>query len=159
MNLKLVAILFTSLMMVSCNSQTATKPLETATPKSSAVSTATPSSAKPEKGNIKSGTFVKAEHTTTGSVKIVEEKGKKYLELDNAFKTDSGPDLYVILYRNSASPTSGFKEKDYVSVSKLKKISGSQRYEIPATVKLEDFSGTAVWCRKFNATFGYAKFI
>jgi Electron transfer DM13 len=159
MKFKLVAILFASVMMVSCASQTATKPLEQATPQSSPVSTAIPSTTKTDKGNLKSAAFVKAEHTTTGTVKIVEEKGKKYLELDNAFKTESGPDLYLILYRKTASPTSGFKEKDYVSLSKLKKISGNQRYEIPATVKLEDFSGTAIWCRKFNATFGYAKFI
>jgi Electron transfer DM13 len=104
----------------------------------------------------KLGTFVKGEHETTGTAKIVTKQGKSYLEFDQAFKTDQGPDLYVILYRQPQVPISGIAEKDYVSLGKLQKVTGTQRYAIPATLKLADFSSVAVWCRKFNATFGYA---
>ncbi len=104
----------------------------------------------------KPGTFVEGEHETTGTAKIVTQKGKSYVEFDPAFKTSKGPDLYVILYRQPQVPISGLAEKDYVSLGKLQKVSGTQRYAIPATVKVTEFANVVVWCRKFNATFGYA---
>jgi hypothetical protein len=86
----------------------------------------------------------------------VTENGKRYLELDEAFKTDNGPDLFVILYRSEKPPIYGIKEKNYVSISRLQKVSGTQRYGIPAGVNLADFGSVAIWCRQFNATFGFA---
>ena len=105
-----------------------------------------------------SGTFQSAEHPTQGGVKVVKENGKNYLEFDENFKTDSGPDLFVILHRNDTLPINGIKEKDYVSIARLKNTSGTQRYEIPQNLNLADFKSVAVWCRQFNATFGYAPF-
>ncbi|MEX0271112.1 DM13 domain-containing protein [Leptolyngbyaceae cyanobacterium UHCC 1019] len=105
---------------------------------------------------MRSGKFVKAEHPTQGSVMLVNEGGKSYLAFDKTFKTDAGPDLYVILYRTSQPPIGGIKAKDYVSVAKLQKVSGAQRYALPQSVKPGNFSSVAIWCRKFNATFGYA---
>ena len=103
-----------------------------------------------------SGTFKAGEHPTQGTVRVVTEKGKRYLEFDQSFKTDNGPDLYVILHRSDAPPVSGIKKKDYVSIARLQNTSGVQRYAIPNNVNLADFRSVAVWCRKFNATFGYA---
>ena len=103
-----------------------------------------------------SGTFQAAEHPTKGMVRLVTENGKRYLELDEAFKTDNGPDLFVILYRSEKPPIYGIKEKNYVSISRLQKVSGTQRYGIPAGVNLADFGSVAIWCRQFNATFGFA---
>lgn len=106
---------------------------------------------------IASGSFVKAEQPTQGKVTLVSESGKRYLLLDQAFKTsDQGPDLEVILYRSTKPPQSGLKKENYVSLGKLRQFSGAQRYEIPSTVKLADYKSVAIWCNKFNATFGYA---
>jgi hypothetical protein len=102
------------------------------------------------------GRFQAAEHPTTGNASIVNEDGKRYIVFDESFKTDSGPDLFVILYRNSTVPVSGVKEKDYVQLARLQKIDGTQRYAIPANVRLADFRSVAVWCKQFNATFGFA---
>lgn len=52
-------------------------------------------------------------------VSVVTENGKKYIELDEAFKTDNGPDLFVILHRSKKPPISGIKEEDYVSIGRL----------------------------------------
>lgn len=107
---------------------------------------------------LSAGTFVKAEQPTQGSIRITSEGGKTYLEIGSNFKTsEQGPDLYVILYRTANPPISDIKEKDYTIVGKLRKFSGAQKYEIPTNVNLKDFSSAAIWCRKFNATFGYAK--
>ncbi|MEB3178873.1 MAG: DM13 domain-containing protein [Nostocaceae cyanobacterium] len=102
------------------------------------------------------GNFQAGEHPTKGMVRVVSENGKKLLEFDQAFKTDNGPDLFVILHRSEAPPISGIKEKDYASIAKLQKTSGTQRYTIPDGVNIANFKSVAIWCRKFNATFGYA---
>jgi hypothetical protein len=102
------------------------------------------------------GAFKSKEQPTQGKVKVVTEKGKRYLEFDQNFKTNQGPDLYVILYSSDNPPISGIKEKDYLSIARLQKTSGTQRYALPEKVKLGEFKSVAIWCRKFNATFGYA---
>jgi hypothetical protein len=104
----------------------------------------------------KTGTFQAAEHPTQGTARVVTENGKSYIEFDSSFKTDNGPDLFVILHRSDAPPISGIKEQDYVSIARLQNTSGTQRYDIPENVNLQDFKSVAVWCRQFNATFGYA---
>ncbi|BAY11325.1 DM13 domain-containing protein [Calothrix sp. NIES-2098] len=102
------------------------------------------------------GAFKAKEQPTQGQVKVITEKRKRYLEFDQNFKTNQGPDLYVILYRSENPPISGIKEKDYISIARLQKTSGTQRYDLPETVKLGEFKSVAIWCRQFNATFGYA---
>lgn len=104
----------------------------------------------------KLGSFKAAEHPTQGNARIVQENGRRYIEFDKEFKTDNGPDLYVILYRNATVPESGVKDKDYVQLARLQKTNGTQRYAIPDDVELVNFKSVAIWCRQFNATFGYA---
>ncbi|TAF02470.1 MAG: electron transfer flavoprotein [Nostocales cyanobacterium] len=104
----------------------------------------------------KSTSFQTLEHKTQGKLSVTTENGISYLQFDQSFKTDHGPDLFVILYRGNVPPKSGIKEKDYVSVAALQKINGSQRYALPKNVKLANFPSVAIWCRRFNSTFGYA---
>jgi hypothetical protein len=110
----------------------------------------------PNAGTVADGNFKAGEHPTQGKVSIITEKGKRYLEFDQNFKTDNGPDLFVILHRSAAPPVSGIKQKDYVNIAPLQKINGTQRYALPNNVKLAEFKSVAIWCRQFNATFGYA---
>jgi hypothetical protein len=104
----------------------------------------------------KTGMFVAAEHPTQGMVRVINKNGKRYLQFDAAFKTDKGPDLHVILHRAATLPKGGLKQNDYVILSRLQKVSGSQRYAIPQNLNLANYRSIAVWCRQFNATFGYA---
>ncbi|MBK4729532.1 DM13 domain-containing protein [Oxynema sp. CENA135] len=122
---------------------------------SSAVRTQTTTIAQMNSSAI-AGTFVSAEHPTEGMARIVMENGKYYLELDENFKTDPGPDLFVILHQSAQLPNSGIEESDYISLGMLRSIEGAQRYEIPADVDLDRFKAAAIWCKEFNATFGYA---
>ncbi|NES95440.1 MAG: DM13 domain-containing protein [Desertifilum sp. SIO1I2] len=101
-----------------------------------------------------SGMFVAAEHPTQGMAKIVTVNGKRYLEFDSNFKTDPGPDLFVLLHRSSKPER--YESGDYISLGDLQKVNGMQRYEIPANVNLSNYQSVVVWCRQFNATFGYA---
>ncbi len=103
------------------------------------------------------GMFVKAEHPTQGTAKIVSEAGKTFIEFDQKFKTDAGPDLVVILYRQGTVPIGGLQAQDYVNLGRLQKTQGQQRYAVPANVDVSRYQSVAVWCRQFNATFGFAK--
>ncbi|NJL64861.1 MAG: DM13 domain-containing protein [Methylacidiphilales bacterium] len=100
--------------------------------------------------------FQAGEHLTQGNLHIITYKGRRYIEFDKSFKTDNGPDLFVILHRDRTVPIYGIKRKDYKSIARLQKIKGTQRYAIPNNVNLADFKSVAVWCRQFNATFGFA---
>lgn len=123
------------------------------------------SAQSPNSTAIKSGTFVSGEHTTQGKVRITTKNGKSFLELEKSFKTsESGPDLVVILHRsgnviNSTKPPSyPLKKGDYIVLAPLQKYSGAQTYSIPQNINLGDYKSAAIWCRKFNATFGAANF-
>ncbi len=98
--------------------------------------------------------FVSVSHPTSGSARIVEMNAQRYLELDAAFQSDDGPDLFVLLHRE-AVPES-YREEDYVNLGRLQQIAGSQRYAIPADIDLETINSAVIWCRDFNVTFGYA---
>lgn len=101
-----------------------------------------------------SGNFVGAAHPTQGKVSIVTENGQRYLEFNETFKTDSGPDLFVLLHRQE-TPES-YNNSDYVNLGDLEKVSGTQKYAIPDEVNLADWKSVVIWCRQFNVTFGYA---
>ena len=102
-----------------------------------------------------SGSFVGVDHPTQGRASIIEEDGIKYLEISSDFQTDEGPALEVILHN---SPTVGTKvqEGEYVNLGTLKAVSGSQRYQIPQDLSLDEYQSVAIWCQEFNVTFGYA---
>ncbi len=104
---------------------------------------------------VASGGFVKVEKSVTGNVSIVEENGKRYLELSEDFQTASGPDLKVILHTADAVDLK-IQEGDYINLGLLKDFNGSGRYAIPDDVDLSKYGSVAIWCEQFNATFGYA---
>lgn len=74
-----------------------------------------------------------------------------------------GPDLHVILHRSNdvlgstKPPSYPLKEQVYVILGRLQKFSGAQRYPIADKINLTNYKSAAIWCRKFNATFGAAK--
>lgn len=112
---------------------------------------------------LRSGSFISGEHQTDGMASIVQENGIYFIELDQSFKTsENGPDLFVVLHRSpnilkiSKPPDYGIAEGDYVAIAPLKSFNGKQRYEIPRDIQPDSFQSVAVWCRKYNATFGFA---
>ncbi len=126
-------------------------------PASAAEVTQTTTVAVKPQSLISSGSFVTTEqdHPTNGIAQVVKVDGKRYIEFNKAFTTARGPKVRVILYRNNNVPVK-LKAQDYVTIAPLKKFDGAQRYEIPANLDLKDFKSVAIWCEKFNVTFGYA---
>ena len=105
--------------------------------------------------SIANGNFVDVEHPTQGTVSIVQDGNKRYLELSSDFQSDRGPDLKVILHRAEVVDLN-IEEGSYISLGELQEFSGNQRYEIPENLDLSEYNSVAIWCEQFNATFGYA---
>ncbi|NQV10188.1 MAG: DM13 domain-containing protein [Cyanobacteria bacterium] len=119
--------------------------------------------AKSEPLLIRSGSFVSGEHPTKGAAQLVKENNKYRLDLNQDFSTStSGPDLVVVLHRkadviaSTIPPAFPINEADYVLLAPLKSYSGAQSYPIPESINLDEFKSAAIWCRRFNATFGSA---
>jgi len=103
------------------------------------------------------GSFVGGDgHDVSGVAKIVEENGQRYLEFDSAFRTDSGPDLFVLLHEQ-ATPTS-YSPDSYVNLGRVQELDGAQRYAIPADVDIDALKSAVIWCQQFDVTFGFATF-
>ncbi len=102
--------------------------------------------------------FITAEknHSTVGTLKVIEVDGKQYLEFGDDFKTVAGPAVEIILHRDSAVPVN-IDEEDYVTIAPIKNFEGTQRYEVPENIDLNEYASVAVWCQEFNVTFGYAQ--
>jgi hypothetical protein len=154
---------------IPANSQKTSQAETISTPASSTSVPSAPVASTPVETNTKagvksrSGSFISAEHTTNGKAKVVQENGTYFIELDEGFMTsENGPDLFVILHRSpnilniSKPPDYAIAENDYALIAPLKSFNGKQRYEIPKNIQPDSFKSIAIWCRKFNATFGFA---
>ena len=110
------------------------------------------------------GNFASGEHSTQGSLTIVDDEGIPVIKLGQDFQTANGPDLVIVLHRaedplvNTQPPAYSLKDGDYVEIASLKSTQGQQSYSIPAAIILDNYNSIAIWCRKFNATFGAASF-
>ncbi len=145
--------------MAQPRSTSATPSTAQATPAPSPLASAPVASPATSPALSRSGAFVNGEHETLGKARIITENGSRFIEFDQAFKTDSGPDLFVILTRQNQPPITGIREQDYVSLGMLQSTSGNQRYAIPADLNLSEFASVTIWCRQFNANFGYAQLL
>jgi hypothetical protein len=108
---------------------------------------------------IATGTFHGQVHSTSGRAAIYQAAdGKRILRLTN-FKTSNGPDVHVVLAAaaDAKDDDNFLKNKvERVELGKLKGNEGDQNYAIPAGTDLSRFRTVAIYCERFNATFGAA---
>lgn len=116
-----------------------------------------PQVAQASNNTLAMGTFVTTEqdHPTSGMATIIEENGKRYLVFDDEFTTAEGPDVQVVLHRESTVPVN-LEEEDYMMIAPLVSMNGTQRYVLPDDLNLDEFQAVSIWCRQFNVSFGYA---
>ncbi|MFG2335531.1 DM13 domain-containing protein [Streptomyces yangpuensis] len=126
---------------------------------SGTVSAAPAPSAVPQ--TLTQGSFISHEHDTKGTAKVVRlPDGSHVLRLEG-LDTSNGPDLRVWLtnapVKEGVAGWRVFDDGKYVSLGKLKGNKGDQNYEIPADVNLADYSSVAIWCDRFDVSFGAAE--
>lgn len=89
-------------------------------------------------------------HYGSGNVSVLEVGGKYVIRFEENFDVANGPDLFVGLGRDG----------EYVKgteIGKLKGNIGSQNYEVPENINLEDYNEVWIWCRAFSVGFAKAK--
>ena len=74
------------------------------------------------------------------------------LSFDNAFNTQSGPDLHVYLSINFESPTTPGNTN--IDIAELTSNNGAQSYTIPSNVALGDYNYVLIHCKSFNHWWG-----
>src|SRR5690606_15874835 len=87
-------------------------------------------------------------HHGSGNVSVIEAGERTIIRFEDNFNVANGPDLYVGIGRNG----------EYVrgsEIAKLKGNIGSQNYELPEGVTLEEGDEIWIWCRAFSV--GFAK--
>ncbi len=110
---------------------------------------------------LSTGTFVSQEHTTTGTVRIIENPdGTRVLALEN-LDTSNGPDVHVWL--SAADAVEGFDGwflaggAAHFDLGPIKGNQGNQVYDIPAEVDLAAYRSVSLWCVQFSVGFGAAQ--
>ncbi|HEX4841195.1 MAG TPA: DM13 domain-containing protein [bacterium] len=103
------------------------------------------------------GTFIAADsfHHGEGTVAVHHVGQDRVLRLD-PFKVTNGPDLHLILTKQSAPKVRADVELGYVEVAKLKGNLGSQNYVLPQGVRLEDYHAVVIYCKMFHVVFSTA---
>lgn len=95
------------------------------------------------------GNFENAVHSTSGSVKIYEDKDKKRTLVLENLKTDAGPDLRIYLAEDK-SLTNFIQITDKVQ-------NGSVALQVPSDANLQKQNHVLIWCRKYSVLFGFAQ--
>lgn len=131
------------------------------TPTQGSLQTPTPSPAGPVQLAV--GTLISHEHTTTGTVRIVQQPdGARLLTLEN-LDTSNGPDVHVWL--SAAHVVEGIDgwftagSADYYDLGLIKGNQGNQIYQIPADVDLSKYASVDLWCVQFSVSFGAAELV
>ncbi len=102
-------------------------------------------------GAKSSGTFEgRSNHETSGSVRVVEEDGRTFVELGEDFSVDGGPDPRVGFGKDGTYDG----ENGYLAA--LLSLNGKQRYAVPSTMDVSAFNEVYIWCDVASVPLGVA---
>lgn len=109
---------------------------------------------------IATGTLISHEHSTTGTVRVVElADGSRILRIED-LDTSNGPDLKVWVtdapVREGKAGWHVFDDGAYLSLGDLKGNKGDQNYALPAEFDPNTYTSVSIWCDRFDVSFGAA---
>lgn len=91
----------------------------------------------------------RSNHVTSGTAKIVEENGRRFVVLGENFSLDGGPDPRVSLGIDG--------EHDPATLlGALLELNGAQRYAIPPTWDISKHNTVVIWCEVAGVPLGVA---
>ncbi len=106
---------------------------------------------------IFTGDFIDRSHPTSGRADVLNDGSSQRFLRFEAFTTDNGPDLNVYLSTARADADADEFDDNFVDLGDLKGNIGSQNYEIPPDVDLNEYSTVVIWCVRFGVAFGTAE--
>ena len=87
-------------------------------------------------------------HTGEGNVSVIKVGEKYIIRFEENFNVANGPALVVGLGKDG-------EYKKEAQIADLKGNIGSQNYEVPAGININDYNEVWIWCRVFSV--GFAK--
>ncbi len=103
-----------------------------------------------ESMSVAAGTFVgKSNHVTSGSVQVIEENGRYFVELGDDFSLDGGPDPRVGFGKDGVYDPDAY-------LGALLSLTGKQRYALPSTWNYTKFNEVYIWCEVASVPLGVA---
>lgn len=106
------------------------------------------------------GSFEGKEGISTSGTYQIERSGQNLrLVLGESFRTEPGPDLYLVLSSKSPDEATGenVMEGRALKVDSLRSLEGPRSYDLPDDLDLEAFSSVAIQCIKYSHLYGTAK--
>ena len=103
------------------------------------------------------GTLEGEVHQTSGRATVYKRSdGTEYLRLTN-FSTSNGPDVHVVLAKETNATGQNGVDQNYVELGLLKGNQGDQNYDLPPSVDLTQYTAAVIYCERFHAVFGAAE--
>jgi len=101
---------------------------------------------------VASGAFIHANpsdpiHHGKGGVTVYRD----LVHLEADFEVGPGPKFHVYLVpERVVTPSTEVAKTMYVDLGRLRAFKGSQNYEVPPGVKLEQYGSVVIWCEHFG---------
>jgi hypothetical protein len=104
---------------------------------------------------LPSGDFIKKKKRLKGAWEVVQRGDRTFIVFGDDFRAANGPDLKIFLSPKSVSEVSGKTAVDgSINIGELKATKGTQEYEIPAGINLDDYSSVLVHCEAYSVLWG-----
>jgi hypothetical protein len=99
---------------------------------------------------VREGTFSgRSNHVTSGSVQIIEEDGRYFVELGDDFELDNGPDPRVAFGKDGTYDPE-------TKLGALLNLKGKQRYAVPSVWDHNLYNEVYIWCDVASVPLGVA---
>jgi len=104
---------------------------------------------------LPSGTFIKKKKKLKGAWEVVQRGDKTIIVFGDDFRAANGPDLKIFLSPQTVSDVTGKTAVNgALNIGELKATKGTQEYEVPAGVNLDDYSSVLVHCEAYSILWG-----
>ena len=103
------------------------------------------------------GSWTAGGYEIEGGWRILAEDGRRFVELDEEFRTRRAPDLKLFLSpRPLAEVGDDNATEGSLLIAPLESHRGAQRYEIDEDVVLSDYLSILIHCQRFSKYWGGA---
>lgn len=100
---------------------------------------------------VRAGALVQTDVNVKGTASLIHRGDSLIVSLSSNFNSDAGPDLDVYLSDEPNPVATGIR------LEALQSLSGSQMYDVPSNIKIEDFNYISIHCTQYNHLYASAE--